>query len=59
MQNRLGLQNSHQERARLQELVEGAFEDVKEIRAAQKFYALPDPAPPAKQRVIESPKWEM
>ena len=44
---------------RLQELVEGAFEDTEEIRAAQKFYALPYPAPPEKQRVIESPKWEM
>ena len=44
---------------RLQELVEGAFEDAEEIRAAQKFYALPYPAPPEKQRVIESPKWEM
>ena len=40
----------------LQELVEGAFEDTEEIRAAQNFYALPYPAPSEKQRVIESPK---
>jgi hypothetical protein len=44
---------------RLQELVEGAFENTEELRPAQKFYALPYPAPPEKVRVIESPKWEM
>ena len=44
---------------RLQELVEGAFENTEELRPAQKFYALPYSAPPEKQRVIESPKWEM
>jgi hypothetical protein len=44
---------------RLQELVEGSFEGSEEIRSAQKFYALPYPAPPQKQRQIESPKWEM
>ena len=43
----------------LQELVEGAFEDSEEIRPARKFYALPYPAPPEKQRAVESPKWEM
>ncbi len=44
---------------RLQELVEGAFENTEELRPAQKFYALPYPAPPQKRRVVESPKWEM
>ncbi len=44
---------------RLQELVEGAFENTEELRPAQKFYALPYPAPPEKRRSIESPKWEM
>ena len=44
---------------RLQELVEGAFEDSEEIRPALKFYALPYPAPPEKQQAVESPKWEM
>ena len=32
---------------------------TEELRPAQKFYALPYSAPPEKQRVIESPKWEM
>ncbi len=83
MQNRVGLQNPHQERAppyairtvvsvmrnawrkgtdvgmHLQKLVKRAFADTEEIRAAQKFYVLLDPAPPEKQRAIESPKWEM
>jgi hypothetical protein len=44
---------------RLQELVDSAFEDSEEIRPAQKFYALPYPAPPQKRRTLESPKWEM
>jgi len=44
---------------RLQELAEGNFEDSEEIRPAQKFYALPYPAPPQKRRALESPKWEM
>ena len=44
---------------RLQELVEGDFEGSAEQRPAQKFYALPYPAPPEKRRPLESPKWEM
>ncbi len=44
---------------RLQELVEGEFEGSEEQRPAQKFYALPYPAPPEKRRAIESPKWEI
>ncbi|MDA1356969.1 MAG: hypothetical protein O3A94_11970 [Proteobacteria bacterium] len=40
----------------LQELAERVLEEIEEIRAAKKFYALPDAAPPEKQRGTESPK---
>ena len=44
---------------RLQELARGNCEGSTEQRPAQKFYALPYPAPPEKERPLESPKWEM
>ena len=45
---------------RLQELFEDYFAATTENRKPQKFYPLPVPAPPEKQRIIlKSPRWEM
>ncbi len=45
---------------RLQELFEDEFAATAEDRKPQKFYPLPVPAPPEKQRLIlNSPRWEM
>jgi hypothetical protein len=45
---------------RLQEQFEDRFEVTDENRKPQKFYPLPVPAPPEKQRIIlKSPRWEM
>ena len=45
---------------RLQEQFEDRFEVTEENRKPQKFYPLPVPAPPEKQRIIlKSPRWKM
>lgn len=45
---------------RLQEQFEDRFEVTAENRKPQKFYPLPVPAPPEKQRtILKSPRWKM
>ncbi len=45
---------------RLQEQFEDRFEVTDENRKPQKFYPLPVPAPPEKQRtILKSPRWKM